>query len=464
MTNFIKIASRTMMIVAAAIALTAAGGCGRDYAQDEAHMEEHAGEVAEEYATESSSGHAGHDHGEEHDHSVDIPIEQIESARCEHGMPTYLCDECRYEIGLVKVSPDLLKEGLAGGTGLLVTDTASVRPLLRGLSFTGEIRLNENKAVHVSPPIPGIIERVYVDIGASVARGDLLMRINSVELGKTLAAYELNRSLTELSRKNYEREKLLKKQNISSEQDLIESQMDYETHRTELEAAEEALRVFGLTDRDLEELGNNKGNGGSGSLPIRASIDGTVIHRHAVIGELVEPGKDVFLLADLSTVWLWADIYEKDLSRLVTAQQKGPIPVRVHVAAFPDRAFDGSIDYIGATMDERTRTIKVRATVKNSQGQLRPGMFCELQAGLDGDERVLSVPKTALLSDEGNEFVFALWKDDFFVRRAVRTGREFFTFVEVLDGLRPGDRIVTEGAFLLKSDVLREKMGAGCAD
>jgi cobalt-zinc-cadmium efflux system membrane fusion protein len=91
-------------------------------------------------------------------------------------------------------------------------------------------------------------------------------------------------------------------------------------------------------------------------------------------------------------------------------------------------------------------------------------MFCDIHIGLHEEETVLAIPKAALLSDEGESFVFSHWKDDYYVRRQVSAGREFFDLVEVLAGLTPGDRIVTEGAFLLKSDILREKMGAGCAD
>jgi cobalt-zinc-cadmium efflux system membrane fusion protein len=434
-----------ILLVTVIIELT---GCGRENSSD----------------APQSEAHAGHDHSEDDNSSQLLSIEEIAAARCEHDKAAYRCDECRYEVGVVKVSPDILKKSPTDTTGLLVTESVTTRRVLAGLEFTGGIQLNENEAVHVSPRVTGIIEVVYVDIGARVKRGDLLLRINSVELGQTLAAYELSRSLTELTRKNYERERLLKKQNISSEQDLIEAQMAYEKHKTELEAAGEALRVLGLTNDDLQELREPNNSGGAGSLPVRASIDGTVIQKHAVVGELVERGKDMLLLADLSSVWVWADIYEKDLPRLLAAENEGPIPVSVYVEAFPDHSFDGSIDYVSATMDERTRTVKVRATVMNPDGRLRPGMFCEIHAGLESGETVLAIPKAALLSDEGDDFVFAFWKEDLYVRRAVQTGREFFNLVEVLDGLKAGDKVATEGAFLLKSDVLREKMGAGCAD
>jgi cobalt-zinc-cadmium efflux system membrane fusion protein len=440
-------------------------GCGQKDAQHEEQADEHAGhDHANEDADEQADAHAGHDHGEEGHGAADMSLEDIEKARCEHNMPAYQCDACRYEVGVVKVQPSILNGSKAGEGGLIDTELVGERPLTTTLAVTGEVQLNENAAVHISPRIPGIIDRVHVDIGARVKKGDLLFKITSVELGKTLSDYERSRTMTELSGKNFEREKLLFERKISSEQDMIEAQMTYEQHKTELEAAKQALSVFGLTAEDLSAITKQRGGSNAGSLPVRASIDGTIIQKHAVVGELVETGKDVMLLADLRSVWIWADIYEKDLPQLLSAEREGPIPVQIFVSAFPDQAFPGSIDYIGATMDESTRTVKVRATVLNPDGQLRPGMFCDIHIGLHGEETVLAIPKAALLSDEGESFVFSHWKEDYYVRRSVSAGREFFDLVEVLAGLEPGVRIVTEGAFLLKSDILREKMGAGCAD
>ena len=117
-------------------------------------------------------------------------------------------------------------------------------------------------------------------------------------------------------------------------------------------------------------------------------------------------------------------------------------------------------------MSEQTRTVKVRAAVDNSGMELRPGMFCKAAISLRSGqaEEVLAVPRSAVFSDEGKSFVFKHWKDDFYVRQDVNKGREFSGMVEILDGVQAGETVVAEGAFLLKSDVLREKMGAGCAD
>ena len=411
---------------------------------------------------EQGDPHDHHAHGEE---SADVlSLDEIARLKCEHDIPAYECASCRYEVGVVKVPTSLLSDDSGAERGLIRTQTVEKVALVDGLNVTGEVQLNENKAVHISPRVPGIIESVRVDIGARTRKDDVLFTLNSVELGKALSNYERSRAMTDLSAKNFEREKSLFNRRIASEQDMIEAQMIYEQHKTERNAAEQVLNVLGLSEEDRKSLMKGADGVGAGSLPVRAPIEGTIIEKHAVKGELVEPGSDVMLLADLTSVWAWANIYEQDLPRLIEARKQGPIPVHVFVQAFPNVPFQGRIDYIGATMEERTRTVKVRATVENKDRLLRPGMFCEVRMGIKGREEALAVPQSALLSDEGRDFVFTHWKADYYVRRPVRKGREFFEQVEILEGLESGEVIVAQGAFLLKSDILREKMGAGCAD
>jgi len=428
--------------------------------QGQVHNERHAHDEQERH----ENRHNNHAHGEESKDVRSTSLDEIARLKCEHNVLAYECPSCRYEVGVVKVPASLLKDDSKAEGGLIRTESVARAAVTDGLNVTGEVQLNENAAVHISPRIPGIIESVRVDIGAHVRKGDVLFTINSVELGKALSDYERSRALTELSEKNFKREKSLFNRRIASEQDMIEAQMVYEQHKTERKSAEQALHVLGLSEEDLVSVADGAHGASTGTLPIRAPIEGTIIEKHAVVGELVEPGSDVMLLADLATVWVWADIYEQDLPRLIEARKQGPIPARVLVTAFPEEPFPGRIDYIGATMEERTRTVKVRATVENMDGLLRPGMFCEIDMGISGSEEVLAIPRVALLSDEGQDFVFTHWKGDYYVRRPVKKGREFFEHVEILEGLDPKDTIVAAGAFLLKSDILREKMGAGCAD
>jgi len=386
------------------------------------------------------------------------------SVKCEHAVPIYQCAECRYQAGVAKLDATLLKK--TDGGGLVNTQVVARTKVSAALPTTGEVVLNENTAVHISPRISGIIESVPVDIGASVKEGETLLTMASVELGKALAEYERNRTLSDLSETIFTRETKLKEQKVGSEQDVIQAQMVFEQHRTDLRASEQTLHVLGMTEDDLAKTREPSHGLGSGRLSIRAPAAGTIIEKHAVAGEMVEPGKDLMLLADLTTVWVWANVHSRDLAKLVAAKTHGPVEVEITVAAYPDRQFKGVLDYVGATMNEQTRTVQVRATVKNSDQELRPGMFCEaaISLGNGQPEEVLAVPRAAVLSDEGKSFVFKHWKDDYFVRQDVLTGREFFGMVEINKGLQGGDTIATDGSFLLKSDVLREKMGAGCAD
>jgi len=384
--------------------------------------------------------------------------------KCEHDVPIYLCDECRYEAGVVKLDPSMMKK--KDGTGLVQTQVVGRTKVAEVLSTTGEVALNENATVHISPRIAGIIETVSADIGNRVKAGDTLLTIASVELGKALTDYERNRTLSELSEKVFAREIRLKEQKVGSEQDMINAQMVYEQHRTDLKASTQMLHVLGLSEEDLAKTRDPVHGVSKGILPIRAPAAGTIIEKHAVAGEVAEIGKDLMLLTDLSAVWVWANVHSRDLAPLLAFEKRGPVAVEIKVAAFLDQPFKGKLDYVGATMNEQTRTVKVRATIENPDFLLRPGMFCDaaISLGSDTAEEVVVTPRDAVFSDEGKFFVFKHWKDDFFIRQDIRKGREFFGLVEILEGLQAGETVVTDGAFLLKSDVLREKMGAGCAD
>jgi cobalt-zinc-cadmium efflux system membrane fusion protein len=455
--RFKNLAATGAVALSAAAVLVIAAGCERD-----------AREVgAASPATHAHEAHAENDeqrHDETRGDETALSLDELASLRCEHDTPTYQCAECRYEIGVVKLDPGLLKR--ADGSGLVKIETASRTAVSPVLQATGEVALDENATVRIGPRIAGVVESVKTDVGARVKAGDVLLTLKSVELGNALARYDRDRVLTELAEKTFQREKSLWEEKVCSEQDVIAARMTYEEHRAELNASAEALRVLGLTEDDLEALRRGPERRGAGSLPVRAPIAGTIIEKRAVAGETVEPGTDLMVLADLSTIWVWASVHAHDLADLIEAEKRGPVAVEIAVAAFPGRRFEGVLTYVGATMSEETRTVKVRATVENPDRALRPGMFCDaaIRLGEGEGEDVLAVPRDAVLSDEGEDFVFKLWKDDFFVRQDVRTGREFHGMVELLDGLRPGETFVAEGAFLLKSDVLREKMGAGCAD
>lgn len=433
-------------------------GCGKD----DGHG--HTAAPAVKEIKEAHGSDDGHGHAAKSAAASTASIDERALVECEHKMPIYQCDECRYEAGVVKLDASLMK--MVNGSGVVQTQTISKIKISDMLATTGEIALNENATVHISPRIAGIIETVSGDIGKRVKAGDTLLTLASVELGKALTDYERNQTLSELSEKVLARETRLKEQKVGSEQDMINAKMVFEQHRTDLKASEQMLHVLGLTDEDLAKTRDPSHRESKGVLTLRAPAAGTIIEKHAVAGEVADRGKDLMLLADLSSVWVWATVQARDLAPLLSAESRGAVAVEVKVAAFPNQRFSGMLDYVGATMNEQTRTVKVRATISNPDFLLRPGMFCDatISLGANNSEEVLATPRGAVFSDEGKTFVFKHWKDDFYARQDVRKGREFFGMVEIIEGLQAGDTVVTDGAFLLKSDVLREKMGAGCAD
>ncbi|MBU0713802.1 MAG: efflux RND transporter periplasmic adaptor subunit [Verrucomicrobia bacterium] len=390
---------------------------------------------------------------------------ELLAERCEHKMLTHTCAECRYETGVVRIDQALLKTDVASTNGLILVEKVSKQTLAHSIEVSGEIRLNENESAHISPRIDGVIYAVRFDLGAKVAKGDVLFEIDSVELGNALNEYKKFQALADIARQTFEREKKLYDQKISSEQDMLTARAELEKSAADCQAAEHKLDVIGVNNQDLAGFLKDGPGRQAARLSVRSPISGTVIERHAAVGEVATAGKDVMLLSNLDTVWGWLNIYERDMAPLAARQAKGEkLPVRITVQAFPDMVFAGDINYLAATMREESRTVSARAIVQNRDGLLRPGMFCKATISVDAGVVALALPKAAVLSDEGQSFVFKHLKDDLYIRSVVTVGRENDGLVEIREGLSEGDLVVVEGAFILKSDVLREKMGAGCAD
>jgi cobalt-zinc-cadmium efflux system membrane fusion protein len=205
-------------------------------------------------------------------------------------------------------------------------------------------------------------------------------------------------------------------------------------------------------------------NGRFANLEVRAPRAGTVTALDMTPGRFVDATHSLCTVADLSTLWVWCSLYERDLAALQQAMDRqGTAAAAVRVTAFAE-AFPGVVDLIGHEVDEHTRTLKVRVQVPAPGGKLRPGMFATVDIALPAGRSATLVPRDAILGDEGRSFVFQRWQDDLWLRRYVELGEAAGDRVEVVRGVEPGMAVVVSGGFMLKSDVLREKMGAGCAD
>ncbi len=386
---------------------------------------------------------------------LDRPVAELFATPCEHEPQAYLCDECRYEVGVVRVAPRLLAEGL------VQTATVTKRRLAVPLALTGDVRLDERRVSHVASPVAGIIVQAHVAVGERVEAGAALVALDSVALGEAEAAYLEAAGLARLERRAFERLRALRAEAVASEKEYRAALQTAEAAALRAETARGTLLRLGLAPADVAALTPRTARG---RLVLRAGAAGTVLRMHAVPGEVAEAAETLLTVGDASTVAVFADVYERDLAAVARAQNAGPLPATVAVDAYPGERFAGTVDLVSPALDEATRTVKLRVVVANPAGRLLAGMFADVTLPLPGVAGAVSVPEAAVLDDAGRSFVFVHHAGADFVRRPVTLGRAAGGFVEVVSGLEAGTTVVTEGAFLLKSDVLRAQMGAGCAD
>lgn len=391
---------------------------------------------------------------------LDRPVADLLAAKCEHEIPTYTCDECRYEVGVVKVPDELFG---AGDGKLFKKAAASTRAMAPGFDLTGEVQLDQERSVNLGPRVQGVVRSVPVDLGSRVRRGQVLFEVESEELRRAKADFLRARAAHQLAETSQQREQELFERRICPQKDLLEAEAAHRQAGAEEAAARGHLEGLGIPDSQIDAL-DAEARSLSGTVPVRAPFDGVVLERSLSLGALVQPGDKSLLLADTSRVWVITDLNERDGAAVQQASAAGPVHAEVRVAAYGDRTFAGTLERVGGTLDEATRTAKARVVVENREGLLHAGMFARVRLGLGGDARALAVPKGAVLEDAGRTFVFVHAVGPYYIRRPVTVGRSDSEWVEVQTGLKEGDEVVTDGAFQLKSDVLRSKMGAGCAD
>lgn len=387
-------------------------------------------------------------------------LEALEGRQCEHEISIIDCDECRYEVGVVKIDPSLIKSP-DNDHGLFKIATAQAKSTTQFIDTVGEITLNQNKVARIRPRVEGIISKVKIDLGQTVKAGETLLELDSIELRKSQLNYLKAKALFELEIRQFEREKSMYEKKISTEEELLDAQAEYEKTKIELEIGRKKLGVLGMNEAEIVQLSDQSQKKSFIPLPVKSPLAGVVLKKNVTQGELVNPDMELVVIADLSTLWLWVDIYAQEFEPVRKAKQENEIKVEISVEAYPGKIFTGQLDYISDTVSQETRTIKARISINNSDKLLKPGMFAKCKLFILDNRGSLLIPKESLLKDGRSSFVFKQLKDNLFVKQGVKPGIEYLDHIEVLLGLDEDDRIIAEGGFALKSDILREKMGAG---
>ncbi|WP_442482818.1 efflux RND transporter periplasmic adaptor subunit [Aeoliella sp. SH292] len=237
---------------------------------------------------------------------------------------------------------------------------------------------------------------------------------------------------------------------------LLTSSQAVKQAATEVAVATASLRILGCREEEIARIDPDIEGEAVSHYSIRAPFDGTVIAKDVALGEQIRPDTQLFSIANLSTVWITADIYEQNVPLLGSLAGK---KVKVHNTAWPDRVFEAEVFFTGEIMDESTRTISLRAVADNADRLLKPGMFVTIEINSPAEGQSLAIPTSALQEYEGQQFVFVQVADDQFERRDVKAGVRNSDVVVIDAGLTAGERVATRGGFVLKSKMLEALMG-----
>ena len=331
---------------------------------------------------------------------------------------------------MIKIAPDMMRD-------LRVTlGKAQARTTGETVSALGELRVNEDAYTEIASPVTARVAKLLARPGDTVTAGQVLAELTSPELMQGRAEVEAARARADIARKTAERKRALAADRLVPEREVIEAESALAEADAAYKVAAAGLRKFG-------------GVAGESALAIRSPIAGTVIERTVVMGQLADPSKTLFRVGELSTLWLHAHVFERDAVRV----QPGGTAT-ASFAALPGKSTEAKIKWIGREVDASSRTIDIRLDVANPEGVLRPGMSATVSIPLGevGPSAVVTIPAAAVQRVGASWAVFIPHGPGEFAVRPIGRGRDLSGEVEVLSGLKAGDEVVVDGAFLLKAE------------
>ena len=379
----------------------------------------------------AACGHKGDgDHGEHRDHGEEHEEQQGQ----EHSARIVKIDKAAVERMGVVVS---------------VVEAA---PSVGGITVPAEIEPDPDRVAHVSSLVSGQLAGVNASVGDRVKPQQVLARVRSIELGEARAQAERARANLQAAKADFLRQEELQKEGIGAQKKFITARAVLARAQAEVSAASRVLAVYG--------------RGGHGSeVVVRSPIAGQIVKRHASIGEVVSPSQVLFVVTDIAKVWVVGRVYQQNAGQ-VRAGAAASLTLQAH----PGRSWQGTIDYVAPALDEHTRTLAVRMVLDNPEAMLRPGLFGSLAIrSTDGDAKSAPFIRADAPQKVGDELVVFVpehgpeHEQNAFHAVPVAVGRRSQGRVQVLSGLSVGDRYVSAGAFVLKSELLRAELGEGHA-
>lgn len=348
----------------------------------------------------------------------------------------------------------------------IVVGTAESQELSSTIQLPGILTLNQNRTAHISSLVGGNVASLVADLGNRVGKGQVLLTVNSPDFAKAQADFLQTVAKLNLSRKEYERAKMLLEEKAIEEREFLRREAEFEKLSTEVGGLGAILHAYGMdheqTQKLVEKCANRESDGNlcdlaNPNLPLLAPFSGIIIFRDVIVGEHVEPEKTLFTVSDLSLLWAVLDAYEKDLPFINKDSN-----ILIQSSLYPEREWQGKITYISDIIDEKLRTVKIRVEVKNAEGLLKPNMYIQgIVQNKAGSQKLLAIPEEAVQNLDGEKIVFILEGQDVFFIRHVELGNKIGSQRIIAKGLQSEQKIVIKGAFTLKTELTKGTFGHG---
>lgn len=388
-----------------------------------------------------------------------------------HSKPEDLCVECKVDPKSheanregVKVCRQplptvrLASAKLAHQVGI-ETAVATEESHAHKLTANAETAYDANRYADITPRVTGFLREVRADLGKIVKPGEVLAVVDSAEVSGAKAQYITAQAAAGLARANYERIRTLAKTGAVAAKSEFEALTALNQAKASSLDAGQKLRNFGFEEEELVRV--IEVNDTKSLLNIVTPLGGVVVARHAVKGEPVQATAQVFSVTDPVVLWLWIDVYEADIDAVKVGQK-----VEFRGSSRDDAPFTGEVNWIGTEVNQQTRTTRVRAELANPVGRLRANQFGQAAIQVEEEHRAVVVPKIAVQRKDNVDVVFLPQEEGGVYRpqRVVIKPTDRGDVVEVAWGLEPGQRVVTKGAFLLKTEIMKGAIGAGCCE
>jgi cobalt-zinc-cadmium efflux system membrane fusion protein len=313
--------------------------------------------------------------------------------------------------------------------------------LPRVLRLTGAVSYNAFNTVPVITQVGGPVSRILVVPGERVKKGQSLLEVSSPDYSLLYAAYLKARDTYRVADKNYARAQDLYEHHAIAERDLLQAESDRIQAQADLNAALLGLKILGIAKpEDLEKAPS------SAEIPLLAPIGGEVVERDVAPGQLLQAGAtQAFIISDMSSVWVLANVYQGDMAAVHVGDQ-----VAVQTDSYPDK-FQGKISFMSPALDPNTRTLQARIVVENPGEKLKNNMYVTATVNAGVAQNAIAVPDSSVLRDDENQpFVYLATGSNQFGRRAVEIGPSESGKTQILKGLNSGDRVVGDGSLFLQ--------------